>query len=397
MAFFTAKHFKKYDSPGGRENFDFWHRLATQPGTKDRKPTSVLLLRPDAIGDFVIFARHLNGYRSMFPHARMDIVTSTAVNGLAAGTELFDQVISWDREEYEKRETYWRETLHLLSRRSYDLLIYPCYSREANADEMASVIPSGQRWAVEGDDCNLSCDTLRYNRRFYSRIVKIQAADRHESERNALIYEAFSKGWLTGAVDAFAVPMPKNEEAANRVLKDFPGPFVLVVPGAGIGFRCWPFQRFLDTVNRILRNTTASVVIGGSTAEAALCERLEKACQGTSRVLSIAGRVDIRGFVSVLSRAMMFIGNESGPAHLAGALGVPAWVIMGGGHYGRFLPDPDTHTTRIVTRRLNCFGCNWRCQQPELRCITEAVLPIEQVLAEIRTYQQEQTHNRRMT
>ncbi|RLB95138.1 MAG: hypothetical protein DRH50_05030 [Deltaproteobacteria bacterium] len=376
----NQRYFKRFDSLGGAENFEFWRKLVSLPRDAGTTPRSVLILRPDSIGDFVIFSRQLEGYRNMFPRAKLDLLGVPEVCALAEATGLFEDTIAWDRYRYEKRGVYWREMLTRLSETPYDLVIYPCYSREANADEMAAVIPASERWAVKGDDCNLSREALRYNERLYSLVVDISPVPEHESARNAAILSAF--GGIPKSWNQKQHPLFTEEDTAISagLLEDLAPPYVAMVPGAQNSYKCWPRERFAEVLDAILDQTRATVLLGGSPQEESVANWLRAGCQAPERVRILTGRIGIRGFAAVISRAALLIGNDSGPAHIAGAMGIPAWIVMGGGHYGRFLPDPQAPSTRVFTSRRSCFGCNWRCKESEPFCITKAKLPVDSII-----------------
>ena len=58
--------------------------------------------------------------------------------------------------------------------------------------------------------------------------------------------------------------------------------------------------------------------------------------EASARLENYAGKTTLTGLVSIISRARLLIGNESGPIHLAAALGTPCVSVVGGGHFGRF-------------------------------------------------------------
>jgi len=62
------------------------------------------------------------------------------------------------------------------------------------------------------------------------------------------------------------------------------------------------------------------------------------------------------------------VGNDTSAVHIAAAVGTPSVCILGGGHYGRFLPyatETDKQVSPIpVTHQMDCFNCNWQCTQP---------------------------------
>jgi len=68
--------------------------------------------------------------------------------------------------------------------------------------------------------------------------------------------------------------------------------------------------------------------------------------------------------------AQALIGNETSGIHIAAAVGVPAVGILGGGHFGRFLPYPNSIESpkpEAVFHAMECYGCNWNCSQPHVR------------------------------
>jgi ADP-heptose:LPS heptosyltransferase len=61
------------------------------------------------------------------------------------------------------------------------------------------------------------------------------------------------------------------------------------------------------------------------------------------------------------------VGNETSATHIAVAVGTPSICLLGGGHFGRFVPYPDGVGGTIpvpVHHAMDCFGCDWHCTQP---------------------------------
>jgi ADP-heptose:LPS heptosyltransferase len=93
---------------------------------------------------------------------------------------------------------------------------------------------------------------------------------------------------------------------------------------------------------------------------------------------------DLRGQTSLeeLSReilaADLFLGVDTGPAHLALALGKPVVVVLGGGDYGRFFPYGKS---RVVTHPMECFQCHWECRYDRALCLHD--IPPDEVVREV--------------
>ena len=69
----------------------------------------------------------------------------------------------------------------------------------------------------------------------------------------------------------------------------------------------------------------------------------------------------------MLADCALAVGVETSLAHIASALGVPQVIVLGGGHFGRFMPVHRTTTAVILP--LECFACNWFCRYEKPYCI----------------------------
>jgi len=97
---------------------------------------------------------------------------------------------------------------------------------------------------------------------------------------------------------------------------------------------------------------------------------VEQALRG-KRVVNLAGKTSVREMIECLRRCDAILSQETAALHIATALHKPVLGIVGGGHYGRFYPWGDPEIARVVTKPLDCFGCNWACKYATMRCIQE--------------------------
>ena len=86
----------------------------------------------------------------------------------------------------------------------------------------------------------------------------------------------------------------------------------------------------------------------------------------TFPVTDLTGRTSVLELVEAIRRAQLVVSNDTGSAHIAAAVGVCCASILGGAHFGRFLPyevETSDRSTALhaVYHRMSCYGCNWRC------------------------------------
>jgi len=116
------------------------------------------------------------------------------------------------------------------------------------------------------------------------------------------------------------------------------------------------------------------VVLLGSKADVAICEELAGLVRQGAKaggVRSLAGQTSILELVECIRLCDVVICPDAAPLHIATALRKPVAGIMGGGHFGQFYPWGDAETSRLVNKRMDCYGCNWHCKYETMRCIQE--------------------------
>jgi ADP-heptose:LPS heptosyltransferase len=140
--------------------------------------------------------------------------------------------------------------------------------------------------------------------------------------------------------------------------------FYVLCPGAADGIRQWPVENFARLAALIFKQVGWRGLVCGSRSEGGLAREL--IARTDAPMQDLTGRTDIRGFARVLASARLMVGNESGGVHLAASVRTPAVCVLGGGHYGEFLPyDLECHDDRpapeVACHSMSCFGCGWNC------------------------------------
>lgn len=184
---------------------------------------------------------------------------------------------------------------------------------------------------------------------------------------------------------------PADELAADRALHDLPRPLIGVHTGWGPQgrksrqdqrLRGWSLHSFLQLIRRLTIHDDVGVVMTGSPEDARdtelICGRLSDA-----RVRSIAGRTRVRELAAVIKKLDLLISVDSGPCHMAAALGTPLVVLWGPGRLEQTRPLSSFTPIRIVRHAVPCAPCQSTPLQKSCRrnvCM-ELISP-EEVFAE---------------
>jgi len=159
------------------------------------------------------------------------------------------------------------------------------------------------------------------------------------------------------------------EWSANgrRLLEDESGsPWIGLNPGAAFGTaKRWIPERYAAVGDILSRRARVRVAIVGGPAERPLAERIASGMRSRPRVL--CGETSLPDLVGVLSHLRLLITNDSGPMHLAAALGVPVVAIVGPTNWRETAPWGPGH--RLVHEPVDCAPCKLRECPIDHRCM----------------------------
>ena len=358
-------------------------------------PRRIGLVRLDLIGDFVLFTAAAPHLRKAFPNAELTLFGHPAWRDLAVWLNdhgvasdpggLFEKFVAVDPARLVERPYF---AAHASQLSAMDLVINSAFSRSNAVDKLLAA--SGRRsLAWEGDTTNILAWQKTRNDALYTRLLP-NTTSLTEWERNLDLVVALAPNAPPHVPPQWRVDHDSTTAALSRFGEELAAPFVAISPFASLTIKQWPLDRYEVLIRRILehRPDLRVVILGG--ADAARHAKRLAACGGsTRRVVDLTGRTTLVEAACILSQARVSISGDTAAGHLASALGTPAVVIMGGGHYGRFFPYPAPHPTgsnSAVTHPMPCFNCNWFCKyrrysEKEPPCLQN--ITVDEVFAQI--------------
>jgi len=180
---------------------------------------------------------------------------------------------------------------------------------------------------------------------------------------------------MLSLLDALGVP-PKPADFAPEKLfltatPEPAEPFALLHPGAGWGNKIYPPDRWGEAARRLRELTGISTLVAAAQGEESLAAAVEAAGGGAVRIVP-AG--DLPTLAALIRRSRLVLGGDSGPTHLAHALGVPVLMLMGPTDPAR--NGPYGAPGRALSKILPCSFCHRRFGETKA-CLLE--IPPERV------------------
>jgi heptosyltransferase I len=164
--------------------------------------------------------------------------------------------------------------------------------------------------------------------------VALAKQSEHVVDQNLTLLAALGISVARKAPDARYLLEPANPQAA-AFAKTLPTPFALYHPGSARAGKAWGEKNYAELGRRLHADAGLYPVVSWGPGDQPRVARLV-------RQLSYAAKIpllDFRGLAQVMARASLFVGGDTGPVHLADALGVPALALFGPDAYRRNVPE----------------------------------------------------------
>ena len=330
----------------------------------------VLVLRLERIGDLIMSLPALHALRNLAPGARIDLVTGDWNAGLAGQIDGIDGVETMNAPWLARGEGggTWRALLRQAGAwraRQYDLAI----NLEGDIRSNILLARAGARWSagfgMAGGSPLLDVD-VRFDPDSHTAVNGVRLV---RAAFGAPAVQAWPAEGRAAAARlpraALAIPAAARAEADALLAPAAGRPRVGLHIGAGRAVKEWPASRMADAGAWAARERDAAIVLTGSAADRAQADAVRRALPPGATIIDTIGSAPLLTLAAVLSRLALFISPDTGPMHLAAALGTPLVALFGPSSPERW--GPLSADARIVRVDLPCSPCN-RIRNPPARC-----------------------------
>jgi ADP-heptose:LPS heptosyltransferase/GT2 family glycosyltransferase len=304
---------------------------AGRRGPESASIRRILAVKLDHIGDFLTALPALHSLRQRFPHATIDLLAPTATAELARSQALFCEAIVFDffhARSGEGRKGITGAEFDALRARlvpaRYDLAIDLRMQPETREvllhtgagflagydhDNRFPWLDVGLEW--EGDE-RLVAKRAHISERLLQLVAATETACRPEGRQEGPVPPSVRPPALAALPETFTAR-----------------PIVCMHPGVGNVVRQWPAAHYAGLID-LLALHGAHVVLVGAPEEAAIAEAVLRQVTAVGAAESLVGKVRLAQLPDVMRACVLFVGNNSGPQHLAAALGLPTIGIHSG-------------------------------------------------------------------
>ena len=329
-----------------------------------RPPSSILLIRPDHLGDLLFATPAIRALRAALPQAHIACLVGPWSRAVLRNNPHLDEVMTCPFPGFTRRpkpsplqpySLLWRYARWLRARR-FDLAV---------------VLRFDHWWGallayLAGIPRRVGYDVAEV-RPFLTEAVPY-VPGRHEVEQNLALVERAAGCELPMADSPLEFHLTAEDRAFAEGFLTERGVgegdlLICIHPGAGAPVKLWREEAWARVGDALAQRYGAKIILTGSAGERPLCQAIAR--RMAAEPIVAAGETTLGGLAALMARSRLVLGVDSGPLHLAVAVGAPTVHLYGPVDSRTFGPwgDPARHV--VITSNMDCIPCNRLDYAPE--------------------------------
>ena len=326
----------------------------------------ILALRLDRLGDLLMTLPALKELRQLAPDAEIELAVGSWNEEIARGLPFVDRVrivdapwAAWGK------KASWRQAAQAMRPVGDDAT--PDLTVDFQGDVRVNLLMALTGASIRAGYGDTGGGHL---------LTHLGLWDEAESwyrQNVELLTVLFPKANTAKPIEPYNFLLPDDRRQAEELLHRHGldavrRPLIGVHPSAGRAIKQWEMHKFSALVDGLTESTSGKVILTGAPADRDLVEQVAAQCRTAPHRL--IGEVGLRGFAALIEKLDLFITGDTGPMHLADAVGSRGVALFGPSDPHRYRPEHSDYRT-VVRKELYCSPCNMirkppnECSRPE--------------------------------
>jgi lipopolysaccharide heptosyltransferase I len=325
----------------------------------NRNFKNILIIKPSSIGDIIHTLPFLYSIRARYPKAKISWLIKSGLDDLIASNPYLNEVILFERKRWGGFDDIGykfkglTEFIRELRRKRFDLVI-----------DLQGLFRSGIITYLSGADYRIGFANAReFSPIFYNYKVSHPPIEMHAVDRYLLVAKELGSD-ISKKDFTINISKKEKEYALSLISRNKKRSLIAVNPSARWETKMWPMKRYAELTDTIAAKLKAQpVLIGSSEDKVRINELLSMA---KSKPVNLCGKTSLLQLAALLKKVDLLITNDSGPMHIAAAVGTPVVALFGPTRPKRTGPYGDRHV--VIQKDLSCIRClKKRCD--DLKCM----------------------------
>ena len=305
--------------------------------SKEIQQKSLMIIRFDAIGDYILFRNFIELLKKSekYKEYKIMLLGNVVWKNLSEelDSEYIDEFMWLDKEKFIKDIVYRYQKLKEITSKGYEIVLSPVYSREFfYADTIVKLVRAKEKIGSVGNLSNIHQWQKSISDKYYTKLVDAKSELIFEFDRNKEFFENFLQARLD-------IIKPHIDLKAKNLSLDLPEKYVILFIGASNNFRKWSVKNFAKVAKYLKEVYGYEIVLCGGKTDVE--DAKEFSIYYKDNFLNLVGKTSLVDLLYIIYNGDLMIANETSAPHLAVALEkINVFVLSNGNHYGRFTPYP---------------------------------------------------------
>ncbi len=306
---------------------------------REIKKNSLLIIRLDSIGDYVLVQNFFNLIKLDSPYKdyKVTLCGNIIWKDLAeyCNKDAFEKFIWINKKKFKWNIPYKFRILKSVYQSGFEVAIETTFSREILfGDTIIKASKAKERIGSTGSpESYVKWKRNLFSDNYYTKLITQSEKNIFEFYRNKEFFEKLFHNKIELAkpslnFDDVEINLPTDKE------------FLVVVPGAQEKARRWSEENFTELIKHLLKEYHYDILLAGSSSEKSTIMKIIDGVN-SDRVFDISGKTSLPQFGKIISLAKLLISNETSAVHFAAAVNTPFVCISNGQRFGRFMPYPE--------------------------------------------------------
>ena len=305
------------------------------------KPKTLLLVRLDAIGDYVISRNFIESIKESEKYKDYSVTLCGNVLWREIAEKFdapfVDEFIWIQRNRFYSDLNYRKQIMSEIRAKGFEIVMQSVYSREfLFGDAIIKISGAERRIGSAGDLSNMNYIQRAFSNVFYTDILPADKNVMFEFYRSREFFEEF-----LGEKVEFLKPNFSFIDGPRLRKK-----IVVIMPGASTMIRQWNSSNFAKVAKYLHDKYQFEIIIAGGPQDRKVAEKIVAEAGGIS-IKNVAGKVGLKDFIDLVSEASILISNETSSVHIGVATDTMTICVSKGNRFGRFDPYPQEIANNI--------------------------------------------------
>jgi ADP-heptose:LPS heptosyltransferase len=308
------------------------------PPVQKINSNTLLIIRLDAIGDYLLFRNFLSAIRSSgkYKDYKITLCGNIAWKDLSEAFDknIVNEFIWLDRRKFYKDISYKFKFLKKIRLEGFETVISATYSREILYDDLI-VNSSNAKVKIgsEGSkDSYIKWKRNLFTDKYYTKLISVLASDIFEFNYNRNF-------WGIILEEPIGIKAPQIN-ASEISLDSIPSkPFVVLFPGASRKEKIWDYNNFKEIAEFLINEYSYNIVLTGGEKERENSIKLSGSLP-SGKIFDLTSKTTLPVLARIISESELLISNDTAAVHLTASVGKAFICLSNGERFGRFHPYP---------------------------------------------------------